>query len=231
VQGGEVVGVLSERNIFRYNGEVGARVAAREPVSRAMASPAITIEAAEPLVSAISLMLRRKLGCLPVLDHGRLVGILSTADLLEHQLDTAIDRPAAHLPSQVHAVMQLVPAVVTPETELFDAIALMRSRQVRHLPVVDQENRVVGMLSDRDVRNVVGDPRRFLDLPEGRDKVRESRVSDVMTRDVITVHRDAPVTAAIEHLLHERIGAIPVVDDRGHLVGVVSYLDVVRVVP
>ena len=157
--------------------------------------------------------------------------MLTTGDLLQHELDTALERPATGLPPQIRAVMRVSPAVVTPETELFDAVALMSARQIRHLPVVDQEHKVVGMLSDRDVRNLVGDPRRFLDEPEARERVRDKCVADVMSKPVITVNRDAPATSAIEHLVHERVGALPVIDETGRLVGVVSYLDVVRIVP
>jgi CBS domain-containing protein len=52
-----------------------------------------------------------------------------------------------------------------------------------------------------------------------------------MSREVITVSQDAPVTSAIDHLVHERVGALPVVDAVGRLVGVVSYLDVIRTMP
>lgn len=227
----DVVGVLSDRDVFRRNAEVGAKVAAREPVSRAMSAPAITIAAGERVVSAISLMLSRKLGCLPVLEHGRLIGVLTTTDLLRHELDTALERPATGLPRQVRTVMRAAPAIAAPETELFDAVALMSARQVRHLPIVDQQHKVVGMLSDRDVRNIIGDPRRFLVEPDARERVRQQRVADVMSRQVIAVTGDAPVTSAIEHLVHEHIGALPVVDDRGVLVGMVSYVDVVRAIP
>lgn len=52
------------------------------PVAHVMSAPAITIDADEPLESATRLMLDRKIGSLPVLDHGRLVGILTETDVL-----------------------------------------------------------------------------------------------------------------------------------------------------
>lgn len=192
-----------------------------------MRAPAVTISPDEPLVSAVSVMLQRKLGCLPVVHQGQLKGILTTSDLLRHELDTALERPAAGLPLPIRSVMTIAPAVVTTDTELFDATALMSARHVRHLPVVDRDHRVVGMISDRDVRNVIGDPRRFLDEPDARERVRATSVGDAMSRDVITLSQDAPITSAIPHLIHERVGALPVVDEAGRLVGVLSYIDLI----
>jgi CBS domain-containing protein len=232
VRDGDIVGILSERDIFRRNGEVGARVAAREPVRLAMRTPAVTAVADEPLVAAIATMFNRRLGCLPVLDERRrLKGIITTADVLRHELDTALERPAAGLPRPIRAVMTATPAIVTADTELFDAVALMSGRHVRHLPVVDRQHHVVGMLSDRDVRNVIGDPHNLLDDADAREKLRATSVGDVMSKEVVTVSADAPVTSAIAHLVHERMGALPVVDEAGRLVGVVSYIDVIAALP
>jgi CBS domain-containing protein len=228
VRGREVVGVLSERDVFRRNGEVGAHAAAREPVERAMRSPAVTVDPEEPLVTAISLMADRKLGCLPVVGAQGLVGILTTADLLRHELDTAIERPAAGLPPPLRTVMKAAPDAVTPETELFDAVALMSARGFRHLPVIDREHKLVGMLSDRDVRTAVGDPKRLLEGPNMRDRLRAAHVADVMTSTVLALSQDAPVTSAVEHLAHERIGALPIVDEDRRLVGIVSYVDLLQ---
>ncbi len=81
----EVVGIISERDVFRRGTEVGARAARAENVGRAMTTPAITIDADKPLVAAAWLMSARKLGCLPVVEGTDLVGIITTTDLVRHQ--------------------------------------------------------------------------------------------------------------------------------------------------
>lgn len=227
VQDDAVVGVLTERDIFRRNGTVGARVAAHEPVESAMRAPAITIGPDEPLVNAVTLMVSRKIGCLPVVSPRGLIGVLTTTDILRHDLETAIARPADHLPAPLRSVMKRAISV-PPETELFDAAALMSARCIRHLPVVDAAGKVLGILSDRDVRAALGDPRRFLDDPTTRDRTERRRVGDAMAKVVITVNQNAPLKLAVEHLVHEGIGALPVVDDERRLVGIVSYLDVIQ---
>jgi acetoin utilization protein AcuB len=228
VEHDQVVGVISERDILAHRrpGSTGVSDIAVEEVMR---RPAVTIDADSPLVEAISLMFSRKLGCLPVLAEGKLVGILTTTDLLRHQLDTAIQRPARQLPSTVRTFMKPVPAVVTPTNELFDAAALMGARGIRHLPVVDHAKRVVGVLSDRDVRTALGDPKRFLTDPDARERFRQTSVANVMSKPAITVHADAPIATAVDQLLHDRVGSLPVVDDQGRILGMLSYLDFIQI--
>jgi CBS domain-containing protein len=90
VRDGQVVGLLSERDIFRRGSAVGAKEAARDPVERVMTSPALTIDPDKPLVSAMWLMAGRKLGCLPVVGPEGLVGIITTTDVVRHQFENGL---------------------------------------------------------------------------------------------------------------------------------------------
>lgn len=224
---GEVVGIVSERDLLGWR-QLGAKAAGSAPIEDVMRRPPVTVDADAPLATAVSVMVGRNLGCLPVLDQGQLVGIITTTDLLRRDLDAALQRPADQLPTPVRAYMTPSPAVVMATNELFDAAALMSARGVRHLPVVDAERRVLGVLSDRDVRAALGDPRRFLNDPDARDRFRETTAGAVMSAPAVTVRADAPITSAIDHLLNDDVGALPVVADDGKLVGTLSYVDVVR---
>jgi len=120
------------------------------------------------------------------------------------------------------------PSVVTAEMPLFDAAALMTVKGVRHLPVVDEQRRVLGLLSDRDIRTAVGDPRRLLKDEAARDKALTLTVEDAMAKVVITAFESEPVTVATRHFVDERVGALPVVDADRKLVGILSYIDVLK---
>jgi CBS domain-containing protein len=224
---GEVVGVLSERDILRHRAQ-GGRDAIRDPVSAAMSKPAVALESDESLAAAQSLMLSRGIGCIPVVEQGRLVGMLTTADVLRSSLESEIERAATQLPEQVRSVMKSPPGVVAPDSLLFDAVALMVDRRVRHLPVVDAGRRVVGMLSDRDVRTAVGDPSRALEDEAVRERLRATPVSAIMSRGSLTIGARATVPEAARTLVRQDVGALPVVDHEGRLVGIVSYVDVIR---
>jgi CBS domain-containing protein len=227
VRAGLVVGVLSERDVFRHQGQAGARAGARDPVETAMRSPPVTISPDEPLATAVALMHEKKLGCLPVVAGGALVGIITTTDLLRHQLDTALRGPPTSLPPPVRNVMKTVPAVVTPETNVYEAAALMAARRVRHLPVVDRARRVVGMLSDRDLRSALGDLSRLLATPEPPDLTHATPVSSVMSKQVVTVAASAPITTAIRLLLEHKFGTLPVAGDDGVVQGIITYIDII----
>jgi CBS domain-containing protein len=91
---GEVVGLLSERDVFRRSSAVG-RDAARDTVERVMSSPAVTIDPDRPLAAAIWLMVGGKVGCLPVVGASGLVGVITMADVVRHQFDATGPAPSA----------------------------------------------------------------------------------------------------------------------------------------
>jgi CBS domain-containing protein len=111
-------------------------------------------------------------------------------------------------------------AVITADANetVKEAHADMQVGVIRHLPVLDDRRRLVGMLSDRDVLKVVG-------------AKRNGKVADIMTRDVVTIRPDAPAHEAAQVMMDLKIGSLPVVDDAGTLIGLVTqtdYLEVAR---
>jgi CBS domain-containing protein len=105
------------------------------------------------------------------------------------------------------------------DASVLDAATLLSSAQVGVLPIVDDEHRVIGTLSERDIVQGVGRRgRSFLD----------QRVSHVMSRHFLTCSRDDDVRAVMATITHERTRHLPVVDDHGVLVGIVSIGDVLK---
>ncbi len=107
------------------------------------------------------------------------------------------------------------PTFVREQTKVGDAIDLLHTMEIRHLPVVNDEREVVGMLSDRDLRAV---------RPDGM----AVKVSSLMSGDVLAVEEEDDVKEVVELMLENKIGAVPVVDGEGVLVGIISYVDVLR---
>jgi CBS domain-containing protein len=93
MENGALVGILSERDFIR--GLAGQGAGPAPTVRSAMHAPVTWIGPDEPLASALSLMLSRKIGCLPVMSSRGLEGMLTTTDLLRQQLYTAFDRAVA----------------------------------------------------------------------------------------------------------------------------------------
>lgn len=118
------------------------------------------------------------------------------------------------------------PLVVSPEQTLADALRLTRARRIRHLPVV-QDGAVVGMVSDRDVRLAMPSPLATAD-PERAAFLHRTHVRAVMAREVATVGPLETVEDAARLLVRRRIGALPVVDGHGRLIGILSETDILH---
>ncbi|TVR02504.1 MAG: CBS domain-containing protein [Deltaproteobacteria bacterium] len=118
---------------------------------------------------------------------------------------------------------------VSPEATAEEAFRLIYEGDFRHLPVVSAGNELLGILSERDLREQVLPALLEMELPEAREEAMARSVSELMQGDTLTVHPDDDVDQAIELMLEHRVGAVPVVHpDTGELMGIVSYVDVLR---
>lgn len=128
------------------------------------------------------------------------------------------------------ALMTTRPVTVTTKATIAEALALMRDLDIRHVPVVEH-GALVGMLSDRDLA--------YLDVGASLTDVGATRlrrelstpVVKAMSSDVIYVEPETDVSEIVALLLEHKIGAVPVVHpDTRAVVGIVSYIDVLRAV-
>ncbi|OGK83377.1 MAG: hypothetical protein A2W08_08705 [Candidatus Rokubacteria bacterium RBG_16_73_20] len=108
-----------------------------------------------------------------------------------------------------------------------EAVELMRARRIRHLPVVDEAGRLVGIVTDRDLRQMVFDPAVQERLAELGEVLQARTVGEVMTWGVITVAPTTGIRAAARLMHEQKIGALPVVED-GRVVGMLTEHDVLR---
>lgn len=118
---------------------------------------------------------------------------------------------------------------LTPDESLLAARDLMRRRRIRHIPVVTEGNRLVGMISDRDVRSAM--PSRLHDdygSERERLEIAKVKVRDVMTTELIMLSLRDTIEDALLLFLKYDVGALPVVDAEGTLVGIVSVRDMLR---
>lgn len=121
-------------------------------------------------------------------------------------------------------IMTTSPICVSIRTRLGEAIQVMHENDVRHLPVLEGQ-RLVGILSDRDLR-ALWDP--ALDVKIGDGRVYDRRVSEFMSSDTLTVAEEDDIEAVIDTLIDHKVGAVPVVNAEGLLVGIISYVDILQ---
>jgi acetoin utilization protein AcuB len=121
-------------------------------------------------------------------------------------------------------VMTRNPATLSPANTLKQAAERLHDLDVRHLPVVNDDGELVGMVSDRDLRGLP-----FAFAAEGMTEVpAEATVSQLMSSDVLSVELETDLNEVIDLMIDQRVGAVPVLDDRGLLAGIVSYVDLLR---
>jgi CBS domain-containing protein len=109
--------------------------------------PVISIDAAASVGDAVALLAEKRIGALPVMRGGAVVGIFSERDVV-YQLKGF---GPAMLEKRVEEVMTAPAITVTRETDVMGALALMTRRRFRHLPVVDESGAMVGFVSIGDL--------------------------------------------------------------------------------
>ena len=115
-------------------------------------------------------------------------------------------------------IMTKNPRTVSPDTRLQEAASLMKSEDVGLVPVVEGSGNLVGVITDRDIAIRV--------VAEGRD-ASSATVRDAMSSSVRTCKEDSSVDDVMEVMGSEQVRRVPIVDERGSLVGIVAQADVV----
>lgn len=119
------------------------------------------------------------------------------------------------------------PVAVAPDDDLQTARNLMDRHGIRHLPVVDEDGAVVGLVSQRDLMQRALAPTDDLTLSAQHDVMSEVKVESIMTLDVEVVAPDSDVATAGQVMLENKYGCLPVVDgDR--MAGILTEADFVR---
>ncbi len=232
VMSGEVLlGVVSERDILRRYSDVGQFVGAQEKVSSVMGSPPVTVGPDDSLDTAIKLVAGHGVGCLPVVERGQLTGIVTRRDLLAQKArDDVQELQPEWARLRVDDVMSREPLTASADDTIPVVMTRMGRHGIRHVPVVDGDRRVIGMLSDRDVRTAIGNPLRALSAREAVVRIESTRVAHAMTREPSTLLVGSPLSQAAAFFADHKVGALPIVDERDRLVGLLSYIDVLRAI-
>ncbi|WP_028318666.1 CBS domain-containing protein [Desulfobulbus elongatus] len=125
--------------------------------------------------------------------------------------------------------MTPLPITVTPETTVAEAIDIVQEKNIRHLLVADQQGRLQGILSDRDLRSArPSSVARSRERHRVEEQVNNTPVSVLMTRDCLTLSPNATLDDALLLFQSRKIGALPVVGDEDKVVGIFSTADLMN---
>ncbi len=118
---------------------------------------------------------------------------------------------------------------ISKDTDILTAKELMEQHQIRHLPVVEPDGLLIGMLTDRDLRSAL--PSTFYRAekpPEKAPAVPSIKVKEIMSQNLVTLSPMDTIQDALLLIQKTRVGALPVIDGKGNLIGIVSVRDLLR---
>jgi acetoin utilization protein AcuB len=124
--------------------------------------------------------------------------------------------------------MSAKPVTVTPDTPFQDALKLMQEHKFRRLPVVDKNGKLVGIVSERDLLYASPSPATSLSVWELNYLLSKLKIEEIMTTDVISITPDTPIEDAARVIADNKIGGMPVVDEKEHVVGVITETDLFK---
>jgi acetoin utilization protein AcuB len=129
----------------------------------------------------------------------------------------------------IHYHMTASPITVTADQTVAEAIAILQQNNFRHLPVVDEQGILKGILSDRDLRSAT--PSSVAQSKERHnveEQVKNTRISKVMSRECMSLSRLATLDDALLIFQSRKFGALPVVDEEEKVVGIFSIGDLLK---
>lgn len=122
-------------------------------------------------------------------------------------------------------IMTTDPVSIEPSTTVLEAEEMMHEVNIRQLPVI-KDKELIGIITDRDIRSFLGSD--SFDTLDKQERARITEVATVMSTKPIFLSPEDDLREAVELLIEEKVGGIPVVDEEDGLVGIVTYMDVLR---
>jgi len=197
--------------------------AINEPVRHIMTPNVISVSSSAKVNDAIDLMVKRNVGCLPIVDkETRLRGIVTERDII------MIFRGIVS-GTKVSELMSKKVVVATPETSIMEAERLMVKNGFRRLPIVS-EGKVVSVVTVTDILRFFGSGKVFQRLRSGAiDQVLQTPAIETATGDVVMVERNVDAGEAAKIMLEKGVGTMPVLENE-KLVGMITERDFFKLV-
>jgi CBS domain-containing protein len=142
--------------------------------------------------------------------------------------DFAVNNTQGVIPMKVKDLMRTHVVTLHSMDMLGVAEDIMNMGRIRHLPVVDADNRVVGIVTQRDLYRAAISSVLGFDREKEHEWLGKVKVQDVMTRTVTMIGSEAGVVEAVDKMVTEKIGSLPVVNEQGKLVGLLTETDCLR---
>jgi len=118
---------------------------------------------------------------------------------------------------------------IAKNASIFEAQEKMALHHIRHLPVVEDDNRLIGIVSDRDIRGALPyGPLAYFDFRKEKERLSDLKIEAIMIRDLHTISPLDTIEDALLLIQNKKVGALPVVEENNRLVGIISVRDLLR---
>jgi CBS domain-containing protein len=217
----DFIGGGSKYNLVKSKHDRNLFAAINEPVKEIMTTEPVCVKETANLKDVINTFIEKNVGGMPVVDKDhKLVSMITERDVLKH-LKEDIDKT-----EKIDKYMTKNPIIATAGERLKDVARTMLRNGFRRLPVIS-EDKLVGMITSTDFIRLLGSDWAFEHLKTGNVReITNVRIKDIMVKDVITIDEDTTLYDAVEIMISNNIGALPVVHD-GKLIGILTEKDAV----
>ena len=115
---------------------------------------------------------------------------------------------------------------IGPDLTIGEAKKIMSENSIRHLPVIDDEGLLIGIVTDRDMRDAMPSTlKKKADYEKTLAIIKNYKIQDIMTRDLLTIYPYYTIQDTLLVIQKKKVGALPVVDEEGRLKGILSTRD------
>lgn len=215
---GKPIGFLSYRDILQKIGTLRLRAVAPESlyISGFMRPFPATISTDTPVRRGAKLMLELSSPSLPVFYGDTFLGIVYKKDML---------RFVGKSSAGINSVMRRRITLIHPHDRLIHARKLLLERNISILPVVNEDQRLVGMITEKEVVKALIDFHKYVPEKYQRARIRQLSISSSMVTNVPVVEGDLPLSEVSERMLKENLPGI-IITDSSKIVGILSYEEV-----
>jgi len=232
----ELEGVVAARDIVDYLGggrkyEIIERKydgnffpAVYAPVEAIMSKKAVSIGTTGRIGQAINLMMRRGVGGIPVIDRKKRVWAIVTERDLLHLFSKKLTG------KKIEEMMSKDVATISPDTTLRMASRKMIREDFRRLPIVE-DKKLIGIVTVRDIVRFFGTGEVYKNLKSGAiEPVLDTPANRIGTRGLVTVSADLDVAEAARLMIRRGVGALPVLDKKKRIVGIITERDLLKMI-
>ena len=218
VDGDNLVGIISEKDVLKLLYDVEFLAGS---VGEFMTTDLLTFEEQDNIADICQCLIDNSFRRVPILSDGKLVAILTRADLI--RVNKYKFRPVIpHDTTIIHPNFLLAKHVMTPglltvrrNTPVYMAMEIIATGDITGLPVVDDSNKLLGVVSEKDLLKLLYDP-----------DAKPGLVQDYMTRDVVSFDWDDSLFEICHCLINNNFRRVPILE-KGRLTGIISRRDII----